>query len=875
MITHDITEDSTNALLSDIIKWINQRSTWQRNIFKRLAQEEGIPDDYIAEIAKQLTDGKQIDLEQPEVSLTDLIESSGELDSPKLVSIGNLKAINALLEDQTLTFEKSGITIIYGDNGSGKSGYARILKRISGAQHQEEILGNVFENSTETQSAEVTYLDNDQLSTEVWTQNHKIGRLKQIHFYDEACGNHYLHKETEITYRPSALTLLDTFAKQIERVSNEFENLIRIEQAKTFALPKTNTGTKANLLLSSLSVKTSPSAIATLLNEHPNLEAELQGLTQREAQLATSNPTTEKLALQSVARAAESLLTHIKDIQENVNTETLEKITLLKRRASELRNSANTEGIVSDTQLPGVGSTTWRALWNAAREYSISEAYPDTEFPPSREGDYCLLCQQPLNAEARHRLDHFERFISSELEKEAQAAENDFKEARDKLVGFETNPPDLQTWLSAIPDDAELSTDQIKQYITDAQKAQSHMVTSLKSGNEHTRIDYPTFDTSAIQKLFDEYERRADELDLASFQAELEEVRKKITEHEDLLRIKIAEQQVRDYILHLQHLDLLERKQREAATKPITLQINRLARTYVTEAIGEFFVAKAHEMRLFQVTLSEPKGRKGTLFQQPTLRSTDGDTLTSKASTMSVLSEGEQTAAGLAGFLTEVHFDNSKSCVIFDDPMSSLDHQRRTSVAKNIVDLAEDRQVIVFTHDVVFLSDVVKRALFCGIPICERSVERDAQHRPGRIVNDFPWKAKHVTERIQDLNDLLAGIKRVRSELSRSDYENRTSDWAGKLSETWERLIRSEIIYRVVDRSTTEVRPMMVRILAKITDADYDEFRKGYSAASTWARRHDKSEEVSYVAPEPDEMDTELERVAATERRIRKYAQQK
>lgn len=324
MITHDITEDSTNALLSDIIKWINQRSTWQRNIFKRLAQEEGIPDDYIAEIAKQLTDGKQIDLEQPEVSLTDLIESSGELDSPKLVSIGNLKAINALLEDQTLTFEKSGITIIYGDNGSGKSGYARILKRISGAQHQEEILGNVFENSTETQSAEVTYLDNDQLSTEVWTQNHKIGRLKQIHFYDEACGNHYLHKETEITYRPSALTLLDTFAKQIERVSNEFENLIRIEQAKTFALPKTNTGTKANLLLSSLSVKTSPSAIATLLNEHPNLEAELQGLTQREAQLATSNPTTEKLALQSVARAAESLLTHIKDIQENVNTETLE-----------------------------------------------------------------------------------------------------------------------------------------------------------------------------------------------------------------------------------------------------------------------------------------------------------------------------------------------------------------------------------------------------------------------------------------------------------------------------------------------------------------------------------------------------------------------
>ena len=874
MSTRDITEDSTNALLIDITKWINQRSTWQRNIFKRLAREEEIPDGYIAQIAQQLTGGKQIDLEQPEVSITDLTENSDQFDSPKLVSIGNLKAINALLGDQTLTFNQSGITIIYGDNGSGKSGYARILKRISGAQHQEEILTNVFENSTETQSAEVTYLDNDQQFTEVWTQNHKIGRLKQIHFYDEACGNHYLQKETELTYRPSALTLLDNFAKQIERVSNEFEELIKIEQAKTFALPETTTGTKANLLLSSLSPSTSPSAITAILNEHPNLEAELQGLTQREAQLARSNPTEEKLALQSVARAAESLLAHIEHIQDNVNAEKLEEITFLKKCALELRNSANTEEIVSDTQLPGVGSTTWRALWNAAREYSLSEAYPDTEFPPSREGDYCLLCQQPLNVEARDRLDRFERYISSKLEKEAQAAENNFEDARVKLIECEANPPDLQAWLAAIPEDAELNTDRIKQYISDAHHAQSQMITSLTSSNEHTRIDYPTFDTSAIQKLFHEYERRADKLDLASFQAELEEVRKKKAEHEDLLRIKLAEQQVIDYIQHLQHLHLLETKQGEAATIPITLQINRLARTYVTEAISEYFVAKAREMRLFQVTLSEPKGRKGSLFQQPTLRGTDGDTPTSKASTMSVLSEGEQTAAGLAGFLTEVYFDNSKSCVIFDDPMSSLDHQRRTSVAQNIVDLAEDRQVIVFTHDVVFLSDVVKRAVFCGIPICDRSVERDAQQRPGLIVDEFPWKAKHVTDRIQELNKLLAGIKRDRSELSRSDYENRTSDWAGKLSETWERLIRSEIIYRVVDRSTTEVRPMMVRILAKITDADYDEFRAGYSAASTWARRHDKSEEVSYVAPEPDEMETELERLAATEKRIRKYAQQ-
>ena len=218
MNTRDITEDSTNTLLIDITKWINQRSTWQRNIFKRLAREEEIPDSYIAQIVDDLIDENHIDLELPELSITDLTESADKSNAPKLVSIGNLKAINALLEDQTLTFAQSGITIIYGDNGSGKSGYARILKKLSGAQHQEDILTNVFENTTGTQSAEVTYFDNDQQSTEVWTQNHKIGRLKQIHFYDEACGNHYLQKETELTYRPSALTLLDNWLFIIEGV---------------------------------------------------------------------------------------------------------------------------------------------------------------------------------------------------------------------------------------------------------------------------------------------------------------------------------------------------------------------------------------------------------------------------------------------------------------------------------------------------------------------------------------------------------------------------------------------------------------------------------------------------------------------------------
>jgi len=45
-----------------------------------------------------------------------------------LVSIGNLEGINRMAMGHTLEFGP-GLTIVYGANGAGKSGYCRVLKR--------------------------------------------------------------------------------------------------------------------------------------------------------------------------------------------------------------------------------------------------------------------------------------------------------------------------------------------------------------------------------------------------------------------------------------------------------------------------------------------------------------------------------------------------------------------------------------------------------------------------------------------------------------------------------------------------------------------------------------------------------------------------
>ncbi|MBS1689770.1 MAG: hypothetical protein JSS96_13665, partial [Bacteroidetes bacterium] len=69
-----------------------------------------------------------------------------------------------------------------------------------------------------------------------------------------------------------------------------------------------------------------------------------------------------------------------------------------------------------------------------------------------------------------------------------------------------------------------------------------------------------------------------------------------------------------------------------------------------------------------------------------------------------VLSEGEQKAFAMAEFFTELQLDSSFAPVIFDDPVNSLDHNIIDDVCKRLLLLSTDRQVIIFTHNILLLN---------------------------------------------------------------------------------------------------------------------------------------------------------------------------
>ena len=95
--------------------------------------------------------------------------------------------------------------------------------------------------------------------------------------------------------------------------------------------------------------------------------------------------------------------------------------------------------------------------------------------------------------------------------------------------------------------------------------------------------------------------------------------------------------------------------------------------------------------------LEEAGGKKGVLYHQLVLKRAPGVELPN------VVSEGEQRCLAIASFFAELSTADDRSAIVFDDPVSSLDYRWREGVARRLVEEAKTRQVIVFTHDVVFL----------------------------------------------------------------------------------------------------------------------------------------------------------------------------
>jgi energy-coupling factor transporter ATP-binding protein EcfA2 len=850
------------TITEDIVAWAKTRPLWQQRLLQVIAAGESVTDEVLQDAVTAITQPSTVKGAAP----LDVALPAASVEKLSLVALKDCKGVNALAPDNVLEFAANGLTVIYGDNGSGKSGYARLLKDMVGARHPATVLPNVFDDPAVQPSATLHYaVDGDENQQKY--PGPTDANVKKMAFYDEHCGDVYLSKRSTLTYRPSALTLLDGLILACDQLRDMLSSRLQQNQAKALqlAIPPE---TAAGVFVSSLKPTTSQQDIVDATSLPADIAQRHARAASEVARLQSSDAVRERQRLERLSAAYTDVADFIDVLDLSLGATALTTAATERTTAQSLRQAAALAASADFSQeLPGVGGETWRALWAAARNYSVTDAYPSHEFPATHDGARCVLCQQSLDADAADRLRRFDQFMVDTTQRDAARAETVLTRRQQGLSALVTEPVPIVGHLALLDADLPDVAAAVRAVLADAEAVRLATASWLAGDTTEAPMAFASGtirDTLAARALA--LKETAGSIDVASFQSALAEAQGALRELEASMLLAESVELLKTEVTRLQQAKTLQSALDAVSTMPITTKSSQLTRLYASDVIKDRFIRETEQLHLRRVTMKDLGGKKGQLEQQPSLLGAKA----SGVSTMSVLSEGEQTALGLAGFFTEAEFDSSKSALILDDPVTSLDHVRREHVARRLAELAADRQVVVFTHDVVFAGELLKQAERLSVPVAQRAIERQGTV-PGHVQTTLPWKAKDFKSRYADLDVRLQKMTKTRADFTQEDWEEAVASWAGRLSELWERAVTSEVLDEVYDRGTSEVRVMKFRVVAAVTDADNDDFQSGYGACSKWARRHDKAPETNFVAPETDELRAELDRIKDWQSRMKKY----
>ena len=190
-----------------------------------------------------------------------------------------------------------------------------------------------------------------------------------------------------------------------------------------------------------------------------------------------------------------------------------------------------------------------------------------------------------------------------------------------------------------------------------------------------------------------------------------------------------------------------------------------------------------------------------------------------------ILSDGEQRAIAIGSFLAELHLAGHGGGIVFDDPVSSLDHNWRSNVARRLVEEAKKRQVIVLTHDTVFLGelrDVIE----------QKKVDYLIHHLewrggcPGHVSAGLPWHHKSYKDRLDKHEKAQKVMEKTWPAYPNEEDNAKMHREYSLLRATIERVIQDVVFNGVVQRYRDWIRVDKLDGVVGFTNTEYKEIEK-------------------------------------------------
>lgn len=849
------------APLDDIWIWSNDLPDWQRDALRRIFAANGQLTGQDLSDIRAMIQGT-VGAPEPVVLTKSHIPTMGSGMPTVLLGLSQLNNVNGFPSGRQLDIADKGITAIFGENGAGKSGFARVMKRACRARHSTPVLANAFtKGEAGKPEATLAYTVGGHGHKTIWREGSVSNAdLAMVSVYDSHCAQDYISRDGPSTFLPYGFHALSALAAAQQAIQTEINGEIAAIHLRVDQFAALQGLHSVGKIIAELGRDTEISHLEALAELTPQedeaikeLSAAIKGL-DVEPEASKHERLAQRLDnLASVATNAERFVTDAA-LEKFAGLAKAEEAAIEADRLAQHMLRGGDVGGASAALLPGTGGAEWKALFEAARAFSLKADPEHAHHPPSGPDDQCVLCQQPLREGSHLRMMRFEKFVHADAAKNLDKACKAVDEARQKIDAVNLSPVDALT-LAEIKQSDEGFAEVVIAHQTAWAARREWIATSYTLSQwSDPRPSMPDGDVlstrlfakaKVLRQLAAQLRQARDQTEFDKHIAQLAE----LTSRRDLRAHLPA---IREQISEAKRRSALETARHALSTQSISAKITNLSKNHITDALAkalnEELEALGYRHRMKPVLTSQTRGG----------RNMHGLTLAGCAhGTHEVLSEGEQRAVALALFLSEARMRGDQSTIVFDDPSTSLDHLHRRKIAERLVRLSKTRPVVILTHDAVFLTSLLGEIAEQQVTAKIQTVQWH-QGSPGALLDGLAWENKPYKDQTKELKAIAAHMTANHNPYPNNDDKKAMRDAYAHMRGMIERAIREIVLNDTVHPFSDEVRVINVGAIAGFEIEDWRAIVTVYGKSSEVIVGHDSPGDGQYEIPSPLDFEKDL-----------------
>lgn len=672
--------------------WVNDNDEWVRAIVRgvlstgRALVDSDLDDAYALFRQEKALDTRTLPKEPPLAVAASPAESDEVL---RITSLSEITGVNALVSGAVIT-PHEGLTILYGENGTGKTGYSRLFKTLAASRTEDQILGDVSQETASEQGALIAYALGETEHRFRWSgETGGVAPFTRMSIFDSPSVNAHVDADLEYVYVPASLALFNHVNSGIQaveaRIAADLAALVTGTSALLSRIPR---GATAYPLVETLGASTDLDALRALADTTGYVTERIAVLQRAVGALEAGTLSATIKAQQRVSRVltqATSIAAEIQAFDVDTYNTTRTTVAALEVDYAHIRTE-----LFEAADLPADPDDTWKTFVEVGESYRqhlvIAGAHDENR---------CLYCRQPLGERAQELVTKYADYLADKIG--ADIAESRKSLATTTATVATIDAPEVTAWVTELADQTEVPD--FYAHVASIASALEAVKASTRSG---TAVDHelPARVAAAHAVLTVRLAAVEGEVkELVSEDANRAEALK--TKRRDLDDLTAAAEVGRSWALIETQVKNAKEADRLTVLGRPTLALRRAvtalskiaSNALINQSFATYFAEECESLRAPSLKV-EYIGREGSAKRRKVL--------VKKHRPSKVLSEGEQKVLALADFLAEARLSGISAPVVFDDPVSSLDHRRINEVAARIANLAQSAQVIVFTHDLAF-----------------------------------------------------------------------------------------------------------------------------------------------------------------------------